>query len=55
VRCDPNVPPIPPHATLEQIKSMASSILHGDEDRWGLMKQGLKQKAQEFLPGGKSE
>jgi pyruvate dehydrogenase (quinone) len=55
VRCDPNVPPIPPHASLEQIKAMASSILHGDEDRWGLIKQGIKQKAQEFLPGGSGE
>jgi pyruvate dehydrogenase (quinone) len=55
VRCDPNVPPIPPHATFEQIKSMAGAVLHGDEDTWGLVKQGIKQKAQEFLPGRKGE
>jgi pyruvate dehydrogenase (quinone) len=51
VRCDPDVPPIPPHATIAEIKATASAVLHGDEDRWGFMKQGLKQKAQEFLPG----
>jgi pyruvate dehydrogenase (quinone) len=53
IRCDPDVPPIPPHATIDQIKAMASAVLHGDEDRWGLMKQGLKQKAQEYLPGSR--
>ena len=53
VRCDPNVPPIPPHATFEQMKDAGLSLLHGDEDRWGVLRQGLKQKAQEFLPGRK--
>ncbi|HEV7206037.1 MAG TPA: thiamine pyrophosphate-requiring protein [Jatrophihabitans sp.] len=50
VRCDPNVPPIPPHATFEQIKSLAGAVLHGDEDTWGFAKQGLKQKVQQYLP-----
>jgi pyruvate dehydrogenase (quinone) len=54
IRCDPNVPPIPPHATVEQAKSLVGAVLHGDEDTWGFAKQGIKQKAQEFLPGGKS-
>ncbi len=53
VRCDPNVPPIPPHATLEQVKSMIGAVLHGDEDTWGFIKQGTKQKVQQFLPGNK--
>ena len=53
VRCDPNVPPIPPHATFEQMKDAGLSLLHGDEDRWGVLRQGIKQKAQEFLPGRK--
>jgi pyruvate dehydrogenase (quinone) len=53
VRCDPNVPPIPPHATLDQVRSMIGAVLHGDEDTWGFIKQGTKQKAQEFLPGNK--
>jgi pyruvate dehydrogenase (quinone) len=53
VRCDPNVPPIPPHATFEQVKAMAGAVLHGDEDTWGFVKQGVKQKVQQYLPGGK--
>jgi pyruvate dehydrogenase (quinone) len=55
VRCDPDVPPIPPHATFEQVKSMAGAVWHGDEDTWGFVKQGVKQKIQQYLPGSKGE
>lgn len=51
VICDPDVPPIPPHATWDQIKNTAKALLSGDEDRWGVMKKGVKSKAQEILPG----
>jgi pyruvate dehydrogenase (quinone) len=54
VRTDPNVPPIPPHATFEQVKSMSEAILHGDEDTRGVVKEGIKQKVQQYLPGTKS-
>jgi pyruvate dehydrogenase (quinone) len=50
VRCDPNVPPIPPHATFEQMTDAAKALLAGDEDRWGVIKEGVKTKLQEFLP-----
>ncbi|HEU0086197.1 MAG TPA: thiamine pyrophosphate-requiring protein [Pseudonocardiaceae bacterium] len=50
VRCDPNVPPVPPHATFEQVKQTATALLHGDEDRWAVLRQGAKTKLQEFLP-----
>ncbi|WP_433335903.1 thiamine pyrophosphate-requiring protein [Spirillospora sp. CA-294931] len=50
VRCDPDVPPIPPHATFEQVKATAESLVKGDEDRWGVLKEGVKTKMQEFLP-----
>jgi pyruvate dehydrogenase (quinone) len=50
VRCDPNVPPIPPHATLDQMKDAGRAILKGDQDRWGVVKEGVKTKIQEFLP-----
>ncbi|WP_431875519.1 thiamine pyrophosphate-requiring protein [Amycolatopsis sacchari] len=50
VRCDPEVPPIPPHATFEQMKSAAEAVLKGDPNAWHLMAQGLKTKAQELLP-----
>ncbi|GAB3216977.1 thiamine pyrophosphate-requiring protein [Mycolicibacterium hippocampi] len=50
IRCDPEVPPIPPHATYEQAKELTSSILKGDPAAWHLMVQGAKTKAQEFVP-----
>jgi pyruvate dehydrogenase (quinone) len=55
VRCDPDVAPIPPHATFEQVKAMTSAILHGDEDARGIVKQGIKQKVQQYLPGTKDD
>jgi pyruvate dehydrogenase (quinone) len=54
VYTDPDMPPIPPHATWEQFKSATTAVLAGDEDRVGFVKTGLKAKAQEFLPHKKS-
>jgi pyruvate dehydrogenase (quinone) len=53
IRCDPDVPPIPPHATFEQAKSVAKAVLGGDEDAAGFIRQGIKQKVQQYLPGQK--
>ncbi|MCI3271823.1 thiamine pyrophosphate-requiring protein [Streptomyces cylindrosporus] len=47
---DPAVPPIPPHATLDQIEAAAAAVLKGDSDRAGMVRQGFKAKVQEFLP-----
>ncbi|HEY3868700.1 MAG TPA: thiamine pyrophosphate-requiring protein [Actinocrinis sp.] len=49
-RTDPAVPPIPPHATLDQIEAAASAVLKGDPDRVGMVRQGLKAKVQEVMP-----
>ncbi|TSD99465.1 thiamine pyrophosphate-requiring protein [Skermania sp. ID1734] len=53
VHCDPNIPPVPPHATYEQMKSAAKAMLAGDEDFKGVVKEGIKTKVQEFLPHNK--
>jgi pyruvate dehydrogenase (quinone) len=50
VYTDPDMPPIPPHATWEQFKATTAAVLSGDENRAGFVKVGLKTKAQEFLP-----
>ncbi|MET7756094.1 thiamine pyrophosphate-requiring protein [Streptomyces sp. NPDC005389] len=50
-RTDPAVPPVPPHADLDQIEATASAVLKGDSDRAGMIRQGLKAKIQEILPG----
>jgi pyruvate dehydrogenase (quinone) len=51
VRTDPSVPPIPPHATLEEAMNTAKSLLHGDENRAAVIVEGVKTKVQEILPG----
>ncbi|MFF8033107.1 MULTISPECIES: thiamine pyrophosphate-requiring protein [unclassified Streptomyces] len=51
-RTDPAVPPIPPHASLDQIEAAASAVLRGDSDRGSMIRQGVKAKVQEMLPGG---
>jgi pyruvate dehydrogenase (quinone) len=50
-RTDPDVPPIPPHATFEQAKDAATALLKGDPNRWGILKEGLMAKAREVMPG----
>jgi pyruvate dehydrogenase (quinone) len=48
---DPEVPPLPPHITLDQAKAMSSALLAGDPAASEIVKQAIKQKAQEFIPG----
>ncbi|WP_017570186.1 thiamine pyrophosphate-requiring protein [Nocardiopsis halotolerans] len=50
---DPSIPPIPPHATLDQMESMAKALAKGDPEAWSVVQQGVKSKAQDFLPGGR--
>jgi pyruvate dehydrogenase (quinone) len=51
VHTDPEIPPIPPHATLQQMMDTAKSMAKGDENRWHVMKEGVKTKAREIFPG----
>jgi pyruvate dehydrogenase (quinone) len=48
---DPDVPPLPPHITIEQAQSFMYSLQRGDPDAKGIIVQSAKQKLQEFLPG----
>jgi pyruvate dehydrogenase (quinone) len=48
---DPEVPPLPPHITIEQAKALTSALLHGDEHTGRIVRQSFKQKIEEFLPG----
>ena len=52
VRCDPDIPPIPPHADFAQLKDAAEAIIKGDPDGFGIVKKGLRTKAQELLSRG---
>jgi pyruvate dehydrogenase (quinone) len=48
---DPEVPPLPPHITIEQAKMFMSALRHGDPNAGALIRQSFKQKLAEFLPG----
>ncbi|TWF95284.1 thiamine pyrophosphate-requiring protein [Saccharopolyspora dendranthemae] len=48
---DPTVPPIPPQADWSQVESMAEAMLKGDPEAWSVVKEGVKSKAQDYLPG----
>ncbi|MGK3647172.1 thiamine pyrophosphate-requiring protein [Pseudarthrobacter enclensis] len=50
VHTDPDIPPIPPHATFEQARKTAEAMIKGDNSAWGVVKEGVKTKLQEFLP-----
>lgn len=50
VRTDPEVPPIPPHATFDEMKSMSEAILKGDPNGWHAIAELAKNKAAELLP-----
>jgi pyruvate dehydrogenase (quinone) len=47
---DPNVPPLPPHISLEQAKHFASSVWEGDAEALGFIRQTVKDVAENYLP-----
>ena len=48
-RCDPDVPPLPPHITFEQAKGFMSSLFKGDPNLGGIVKQSAKQMMSTLL------
>jgi len=56
VKVDPEIPPLPPHITVEQAKKMTKAMLKGDPERAGVMEKSLLGKLDELkesLPGRK--
>ena len=47
---DGNVPILPPHITLKQAKNFATSLLKGDPEEAGIVKQAVKGMVESFLP-----
>jgi pyruvate dehydrogenase (quinone) len=46
---DPNVPPLPPHISFDQARSMASALVKGDADARDVLRQSLVQKLREYV------
>ncbi|TMK67406.1 MAG: thiamine pyrophosphate-requiring protein [Actinobacteria bacterium] len=49
-RTDPEVPPLPPHITLEQAKAFAAALRKGDPNVRGLIRQTIRDKIEELVP-----
>jgi pyruvate dehydrogenase (quinone) len=47
---DPDVPPLPPHITLEQAKHFSEAIFKGDEKSAGVIKQSIKGMVEQLKP-----
>jgi pyruvate dehydrogenase (quinone) len=46
---DPNTPTLPPHITIKQAKNFATSVLKGDPEEAGIVKQAVKQMVQTLV------
>ena len=45
---DPDVPPLPPHITKDQMQAYLTTLGKGDPDQWGILKQSTKQMFSRF-------
>jgi pyruvate dehydrogenase (quinone) len=46
---DPDVPPLPPHITFEQARSMTGALLKGDPDLRGVLRQSVLDKVRDYI------
>ncbi|QPF93956.1 thiamine pyrophosphate-requiring protein [Bradyrhizobium commune] len=51
VKTDPEVPPLPPHITLQQAKNFSLALMKGDPDQTGVIKGAARQVLEKILPG----
>jgi pyruvate dehydrogenase (quinone) len=51
VKTDPEVPPLPPHITLQQAKNFALALMKGDPNESGMIKGAARQVLEKILPG----
>jgi pyruvate dehydrogenase (quinone) len=51
VKADPNVPPLPPHITLQQAKAFATTLMKGDPNQGNVIIDTAKQVLGAVLPG----
>ncbi|MTV11975.1 MULTISPECIES: thiamine pyrophosphate-requiring protein [Bradyrhizobium] len=53
VKTDPEVPPLPPHITLEQAKNFSIALAKGDPNEVGVIRGAARQVLETILPGKK--
>lgn len=54
VKTDPEVPPLPPHMTLDQARHFATALMQGDPGERGIIANTARQVMASVLPGKKS-
>src|SRR3954452_21354823 len=52
---DPSVAALPPHTKTTMVKKVAKALMHGDEDRAGIVEHGVKGKLAEFAEEAKEK
>ncbi len=50
VRIDPEVPPLPPHITVQQAKMFAESMLKGDPNTTAMVRQSFRDLLENWIP-----
>jgi pyruvate dehydrogenase (quinone) len=50
---DPNVPPLPPHISMQQARDYVKALLKGDADALGIVKASMKEVWASLMPAGK--
>jgi pyruvate dehydrogenase (quinone) len=55
VKADPDVPPLPPHITLQQAKAFATTLMKGDPSQSHVIVDTAKQVLGAVLPGHKDK
>jgi pyruvate dehydrogenase (quinone) len=51
VKTDPEVPPLPPHITLQQARNFSIALMKGDPNESGVIKGTARQMLESILPG----
>jgi pyruvate dehydrogenase (quinone) len=51
VKTDPEVPPMPPHLTFEQVKKLTTTLIKGDPNQEGVIRGTVRQLLSAVLPG----
>ncbi len=53
IMSDPDVPPLPPHITLAQAKAFTETLMKGDPNEVGIIRQSVRDLMAGLLPGEK--
>jgi pyruvate dehydrogenase (quinone) len=53
VKTDPEVPPLPPHISIQQARNFVATLVKGDEREGSILKDTARQVLSSILPGAK--